>query len=235
MSALEELNTHIINCRRCPRLVEYREEVARTKVRRYRDWEYWGRPVPGFGDPEARLLVIGLAPAAHGGNRTGRVFTGAKSGDFLYDALFEHGFASKPKAVSRDDGLELLDCYIAAAVRCAPPDNKPNLEEFTSCRPYLLQELRLLAKLKAVLVLGQIAFSTYLLARKELGLPVPRPTLKFGHGARYLLPDGMTLLASYHPSQQNTQTGRLTRAMFHDVFRMTRETLFDRNNEEIKV
>ncbi len=225
MCALARLTNEIVNCRRCPRLVQYREEVARTKVRRYRDWEYWGRPVPGFGDPNARLLIIGLAPAAHGGNRTGRVFTGDKSGDFLYGALHEHGFASQPTAVSRDDGMELWDCYIAAAVRCAPPDNKPNLEEFSNCRPYLLQELSLLPNLKAVLALGQIAFSAYLAARRELGLPVPRPTPKFGHGAVYMLPDGITLLASYHPSQQNTQTGRLTREMFHDVIRKARQIL----------
>jgi uracil-DNA glycosylase family 4 len=191
--------------------------VAREKVKRYRDWDYWGKPVPGFGDPQARLLVIGLAPAAHGGNRTGRVFTGDRSGDWLYGALYEAGFANQPTAVHKDDGLELHGCYITAAVHCAPPDNKPLPEEFAACRPYLLQELTLLKQVRVVVALGQIAFAAYLTARRELGLSVPSPTPRFSHGCSYTL-GGISLFGSYHPSQQNTFTGRLTREMFHAVF-----------------
>jgi uracil-DNA glycosylase family 4 len=196
--------------------------VSQEKVKRYRDWDYWGKPVPSFGDPKARLLVIGLAPAAHGGNRTGRVFTGDRSGDWLYGALYEAGFANQPTSVHKHDGLELTDCYITATVHCAPPDNKPLPEEFAACRPYLLQELSLLKSVRVVLALGQIAFAAYLTARRELHLSVPSPAPRFGHGSVCPL-DQVTLLGSYHPSQQNTFTGRLTREMFQAVFRRARE------------
>ena len=200
----------------------HRERVAEEKVKRYRDWNYWGKPVPSFGDPEARLLIIGLAPAAHGGNRTGRIFTGDRSGDWLYGALYQSGFANQPSSVHKDDGLTLRDCYITAAVHCAPPDNKPLPEEFASCRPYLLQELTLLKQVCAVIALGQIAFTAYLTARRALSLSVPSPVPRFGHGVTSPLPDGVTLIGSYHPSQQNTFTGRLTREMFQAVFDQAR-------------
>lgn len=216
--ALPQLQQQIIHCTRCPRLVAYREQIAREKVKRYRAWEYWGKPVPSFGDPTARLLIIGLAPAAHGGNRTGRIFTGDRSGDWLYEALHATGFANQPTSVHKDDGLELWDCYITAAVHCAPPDNKPLPAEFAACRPYLLQELALLNRAQVVVALGQIAFATYLTTRRELGLGVPTPTPRFGHGRTYTLSD-ITLIGSYHPSQQNTFTGRLTREMFYGIFR----------------
>jgi uracil-DNA glycosylase family 4 len=191
-------------------------------VKRYREWDYWGRPVPSFGDPQARLLIIGLAPAAHGGNRTGRVFTGDRSGDWLYGALYEAGFANQPTSIHKDDGLQLYDCYITAAVHCAPPENKPLPEEFAACRPYLLQELTLLKRVRVVMALGQIAFAAYLTARRESGLPILSPAPRFGHGCVFTLNE-TTLLGSYHPSQQNTFTGRLTREMFQAVFRTARK------------
>ena len=203
----------------------HREGVARARTRRFRDFPYWGNPIPGFGDPQARLLVVGLAPAAHGGNRTGRIFTGDRSGDFLYEALCALGFASQPTSVHRDDGLRLLDCYVTAAVRCAPPGNRPLPAEFAACQPYLLEELRLLTKLRVVVALGQVAFSQYLKARRAMGAPVPRPVPRFGHAAVCLLPGGATLIGSYHPSQQNTFTGRLTREMLHAVFRLAQSCL----------
>jgi uracil-DNA glycosylase family 4 len=215
----------IVNCRRCPRLVEYREQVARDKVRRFRDWEYWGRPVPSLGDAGARLLIIGLAPAAHGGNRTGRVFTGDRSGDWLYRALYKFGFANQPISVRRGDGLQLLDSYITAAIHCAPPGNKPLPSEFVNCRPYLLDELQRLKKVRVVVALGLIGFKAYLGARKQLGWPNPTPLPPFGHGLAARLPDGVTVISSYHPSQQNTQTGKLTEKMFDDVFRQARRIL----------
>ena len=227
-STLDQLQAKIIRCRMCPRLVAWREEVARKKVRRYRDEEYWGRPIPGFGDPAARLLLVGLAPAAHGGNRTGRIFTGDRSGDWLYGALYAFGFSNQATSRHRDDGLKLLDAYVTAAVRCAPPANKPALQEMDTCRPYLIRELGLLRRVRVVVALGKIAFDSYLRGRGELGLEVPRPLPRFGHGKGRALPGGVTLLASYHPSQQNTQTGRLTRAMFHGVFRKARGILKDR-------
>ncbi len=224
LSTLEEVNDVLIDCRRCPRLVAWREETALVKRRAYRDWEYWGRPVPGFGDPRARLLIVGLAPAAHGGNRTGRVFTGDSSGNFLYGALYRAGFANQPDSTRIGDGLELLDTYIAAACRCAPPDNKPTREEMDNCRPYLLAELRLLRNLQIIVALGVIGFETVLTAYRLQGYDIPR--LKFGHGALYRLGEGLPwLLASYHPSQQNTQTGRLTPAMFDKVWQKARELL----------
>jgi uracil-DNA glycosylase family 4 len=199
--------------------------VAREKVKRFREWDYWGKPVPSFGDPRARLLIIGLAPAAHGGNRTGRVFTGDRSGDWLYGALYSAGFANQPTSAHKNDGLKLLDCYITAAVHCVPPDNKPLPEEFVTCRPYLLQELSLLKRIRVIVALGQVAFASYLTARRELGWPVPSPAPRFGHGRAYAL-DGVTLIGSYHPSQQNTFTGRLTQEMFQAIF-YTARTLID--------
>ncbi|MBI3799540.1 MAG: uracil-DNA glycosylase [Deltaproteobacteria bacterium] len=222
MNSLTQIQRRIICCSLCPRLVAHREQVAREKVKRYRDWDYWGRPVPSFGDPQAQLLIIGLAPAAHGGNRTGRVFTGDRSGDWLYEALYTAGFANQPTSVHKEDGLQLRGCYITAAVHCAPPDNKPLPEEFNACRPYLLQELTLLAQVRVVIALAQIAFAAYLTARRQLGLPVPSPVPRFGHGQLFSL-NGIFLLGSYHPSQQNTFTGRLTREMFQAIFRDARK------------
>lgn len=222
MRELDLLNEEVIHCRRCPRLVVYREAVASSKRRQYRDWTYWGRPVPGFGDPRARLFVVGLAPAAHGGNRTGRIFTGDRSGDWLYEALFRYGFANQPHSIHRDDGLILSGCYVAAVVRCAPPGNKPLPSEFDNCRPYLVEELRLLQKLRVVVALGKMAFDHYLRACRDLGLTIPSPALRFGHGVQHDLPWGITLIGSYHPSQQNTFTGKLTRPMFHGIFQQAR-------------
>jgi uracil-DNA glycosylase family 4 len=194
--------------------------VAQTKRRAYRDWTYWGRPVPGFGDPRARLFVIGLAPAAHGGNRTGRVFTGDRSGDFLYRALYETGFASQPQSISRDDGMKLGDAYIAAAVRCAPPDNKPNPDEFRNCRPYLECEINLLKRLRVVVALGKIAFDTYLGILRDRGAIRSRAAFRFGHNVEH--PLSPVLISSYHPSQQNTSTGKLTAEMLRAVFERAR-------------
>ncbi|MGQ0811028.1 MAG: uracil-DNA glycosylase [Nitrospiraceae bacterium] len=222
MHPLDLLNQRIADCRRCPRLVTYRETVALAKRRQYREWIYWGRPLPGWGDTDAELYVVGLAPAAHGGNRTGRIFTGDRSGDWLYEALHRFGFANQPQSTHRDDGLQLSNCYIAAAVRCAPPDNKPNPDEFAACRPYLLEELRLLKRMRVVVALGKIAFDHYLRACKELEQDRLQPTPRFGHRTVYRLPWGVTLIGSYHPSQQNTFTGKLTRAMFHAVFQQAR-------------
>jgi uracil-DNA glycosylase family 4 len=199
--------------------------MALVKVRRFREWDYWGRPVPGFGDSGARLLVVGLAPAAHGGNRTGRIFTGDRSGDWLYRALYRFGFASQPDSVSRDDGMRLADCYITATVRCAPPGNKPLPEEFNRCRPFLVEELRLLKQVRVVVALGKVAFDGYLKACRDLSHAMPRPRPAFGHGRLYRLPWGVTLLASYHPSQQNTLTGKLTAPMFDSVFAKARKLL----------
>lgn len=213
--ALAVLNRRIIVCHRCPRLRAYCRMIARQKRKRYRDWEYWGKPVPGFGDPQAELLILGLAPGAHGSNRTGRMFTGDRSGDFLYRALHKAGFASQPEARDPQDGLRLINCYITAAVRCAPPDNKPTPEELRNCRPYFERELELLARAKAVLALGRVAFATYLTVATERADLASRAAFRFYHGASYSLPAGMPrLFASYHPSQQNTQTGRLTMPMF---------------------
>ena len=223
--ALETLNREVTACRLCPRLVEHRERTAREKRRMYLDQEYWGRPLPSFGDPDARALIIGLAPAAHGGNRTGRMFTGDSSGDWLYETLYKFGFASSPISQRRDDGLALRDAYITAAVRCAPPDNKPSTVEKAACRPYLLQELSLLTGVSVVVALGKIAFDSYLTARREMGQETPAPKPRFSHRAAHRLPDGKTLVSSYHPSRQNTQTGRLTREMFEGVFSDVRRLL----------
>ncbi len=217
-NSLRILQTTIVNCRRCPRLVSYRERVAREKVRRYRDEEYWGRPIPSWGPRTARLLIVGLAPAAHGGNRTGRIFTGDRSGDFLFRALYRAGFASQPWSRHRRDGLRLRDCYITAALRCAPPGNKPLPEELSTCRQFLMQELQLLPRLRVVVALGRIAFDAFLRVWTEAGRPLPQPRPRFGHGSMAELLGGIVLLGSYHPSQQNTQTGRLSAAMFQRVF-----------------
>ena len=225
MRSLTVLNQQIIHCTACPRLVTYRNAIAKEKRRQYRDWIYWGKPIPGFGDPNARLYVIGLAPAAHGGNRTGRIFTGDRSGDWLYEALHRFGFANQALSQHKDDGLALSDCYIGAAVRCAPPGNKPLPEEFDACRPYTRQEFRLLKNVRAVVALGKIAFDHYLKACREEGLRPPSPLPRFGHGKLYQLPWNVTLIGSYHPSQQNTFTGKLTRPMFHSVFRTARDVI----------
>ena len=218
------LNDEVIICRRCPRLVEWREQVAREKRKAYSDWDYWGKPVPGFGDRRARLLLIGLAPGAHGSNRTGRMFTGDSSGDTLYPALFRAGFASQPVATHQDDGLQLIDAYITALGRCVPPGNKPVAKELANCRPFLIDELHLLKHVQIVLTLGGMAFNGYLRAVREMGFMPPR--LKFAHGAWYELDQGLPILvACYHPSRQNTQTGRLTNAMLNDVFQRIRITL----------
>jgi uracil-DNA glycosylase family 4 len=216
--ALAALAREVEACRRCPRLVEYREAVARQRRRSYRDWQYWGKPVPGFGDPNARLLVVGLAPAAHGANRTGRMFTGDRSGDWLYRALYTFGFANQPVSLHRRDGLKLKDAYVTAAVRCAPPGNRPAPEEVARCREFLAAELRLLHGVRVVVALGHLAFRAYLAARAQIGAGVPSPRPRFAHGAVVDL-GGVRLLGSYHPSQQNTFTGKLTRAAFHRVFR----------------
>lgn len=230
--SFKELESTVIQCRRCPRLVAYREEVARVKRKAYRDWDYWGRPVPGFGDVRARILVVGLAPAAHGGNRTGRVFTGDSSGDFLFRALYKAGFANQASANRRGDGLALKEVYIAAVCRCAPPDNKPLPQEIANCLPYLEQEIRLLDMLEGVVALGKIAFDHFLRLyrhiRQEDGKPLSQDVLKlpFAHAATYQLgQDAPWLVASYHPSRQNTQTGRLTEAMFDEVWEKSRRLL----------
>jgi len=219
MRALEILNRQIVACHKCPRLVEYRTHVALVKRRAYLDSEYWAKPVPGFGDPHARLLLIGLAPGAHGANRTGRVFTGDSSGVFLYKTMYETGFASQPTSASRDDGLTLIDAYISAAVRCAPPGNKPLPEEMRNCRPYLEKELELLHNLKIVVALGRLAFDVYLTILRDLGKIARRSDFVFGHNKEHRTGPGQpVLISSFHPSQQNTSTGKLTDAMFRAVF-----------------
>jgi len=223
--SIAQLNARIVKCRRCPRLVKHREAVAAEPPRRYLGQHYWARPLPGFGDPRARLLLVGLAPAAHGGNRTGRMFTGDRSGDWLFEALHHAGFANRPTSEHKDDGLRLDDAYITAAVRCAPPLNKPTLEEMRRCEPYLLTELRLLTRVRVVVGLGFIGWQAYLRARWGLGAPRVRPAPKFGHGAVTRLEDGVTLIATYHPSQQNTFTGKLTRPMFRGIFETARRLL----------
>jgi uracil-DNA glycosylase family 4 len=218
-NCLVQINAEIIACTRCPRLVEYRQMIAREKRRAYRDCDYWGKPVPGFGDPDARVLILGLAPGAHGSNRTGRPFTGDASGKFMFPVLYETGFANQPNATDREDGLKLRDIYITAAIRCAPPDNKPLPQELANCAPYLDREVEGLKNLKVVVALGRIGFDAYLNYLKRRGQLARRKTYIFKHGAKYKLPDGKTLLSSYHPSNQNTQTGKLTRPMFVRIFK----------------
>jgi uracil-DNA glycosylase family 4 len=217
-----DLNAQIINCERCPRLRVYCAEIARVKRRAYLDKEYWGRPVPSFGDPMARVWIVGLAPGAHGSNRTGRPFTGDGSGDFLYPVLYDTGFASQPKAISRDDGMKLLSLWISSVVRCAPPGNKPTPGEQRNCAPWLDEEVALLRNLRVVVCLGKIAFDGFLSQQLRAGNIAARSKFQFRHGAEYALPSGVTLLASYHPSLQNTNTGKLTRVMFLDIFRRAR-------------
>ena len=219
---LKVLNAEVIACTRCPRLVAYREQIAREKRRAYRDHEYWGKPVPGFGDPKAAVLILGLAPGAHGSNRTGRPFTGDASGNFMYPVLHETGFANQATATARGDGLALTNLYITAAARCAPPDNKPLPQELANCAPYLDRELEGLKNLRVIVALGKIGFDTYLNYLKRRGVITSRAPYVFAHGATYKMPDGRSLLASYHPSNQNTQTGKLTRPMFVDIFRKAR-------------
>jgi uracil-DNA glycosylase family 4 len=234
MTELEKLQRIVVECRKCPRLVAYLKEVSERKPKRYRDWDYWSKPLPSFGDPDARVLIVGLAPAAQGGNRTGRMFTGDRSGEWLFNALYQFGFANRPNSVRRDDDFKLNDCYITATIRCAPPKNKPLPEEIENCRPYFLEELDLLKNIEVLVPLGQIAFTQTLKSLRLKGFEIP--SLTFGHGKIYSLrtPNSVrnadlrslrTLITTYHPSQQNTQTGRLTRLMFHRIFRTVKKKL----------
>jgi uracil-DNA glycosylase len=220
---LAALNRRIISCRLCPRLVRHREAVAAKPPRRYRGEDYWARPLPSFGDRRARVLVVGLAPAAHGGNRTGRMFTGDRSGDWLFRALYEAGFANQPTSLKADDGLALSGAYITASLRCAPPANKPLPGEMLRCQPFFLEEMSLLEDVRVVVALGKIGWDAYLRARRAAGRVLPRPLPRFGHGARSTMPDGTVLLGCFHPSQQNTFTGKLTRPMLRQVFRVARK------------
>ena len=221
---LDNLEQQITSCRKCPRLVVWREEVARVKRRAYLDWEYWGKPVPGFGDPKARLLILGLAPGAHGSNRTGRMFTGDGSGNFLFPALYRAGFANQPNSKHRQDGLELHDCWLTASARCAPPGNKPTLEELNTCQPWLEEEMALLPHLQGVVLLGKIALDSLL--RLPGYSKLPKKDIVFGHGAFYHPDENLPwILCSYHPSLQNTQTGRLTVEMFDQIWQQARERL----------
>ena len=233
---LKKLQEKIIRCRKCPRLVNYLKEVQDRRPRRYRQWNYWSKPLPSFGDPKARVLIIGLAPAANGGNRTGRMFTGDRSGEWLFEALYRFGFANQPNSARRDDDFALKDCYITATIRCAPPENKPLPKEIENCRLYLLKELDLLKNVKVIVPLGQIAFTQTLKSLRLKGYKVP--SLSFGHGKFYSIsklrtPDSelrtVTLITTYHPSQQNTQTGKLTRPMFHKIFKMIHSELPRKN------
>jgi uracil-DNA glycosylase len=221
-AGLRELDREVISCRRCPRLVAWREEVARVRRAAFASEEYWGRPLPGFGDAGAKVLVLGLAPAAHGGNRTGRIFTGDRSGDWLFGSMYRTGFANQPTSVSRDDGLRLTGAYVTAAVRCAPPANRPTPEERDNCLPWLVRELALLPSVRVVVTLGSFAWDVALRAFAALGEPRPRPRPKFGHGAEAQI-GRFTLLGSYHPSQQNTFTGKLTEPMIDAVFQRAEE------------
>ncbi len=220
---LKRLQRRVIQCRKCPRLVTYLKGTSKHKPKRFRDSNYWAKPLPSFGDPKARILIIGLAPAANGGNRTGRMFTGDRSGEWLFRALYQFSFANHPNSSRRDDDFALNDCYITATIRCAPPDNKPLPEEIENCRPYFLKELDLLKNVKVLVPLGQIAFTQTLKSLRLKGFEIP--SLKFGHGKIYPLPNGQTMITTYHPSQQNTQTGKLTRPMFDKIFRMVSKKL----------
>jgi uracil-DNA glycosylase family 4 len=224
--SLRVLNKEIVSCSLCPRLVAHREEIGRIRRKAYRDEVYWSRAIPGFGDPNARLLIVGLAPGAHGANRTGRIFTGDRSGEFLYRALWETGFANQPKSLSRTDGLRLTDAYITAPVRCVPPDNKPNPGEILTCRPYFVRELNILSSVRVVVALGSIALYAYLSVLHDQGRISSRAAFKFGHGSRFLpAAGGPEVLTSYHPSQQNTATGKLTATMLREIFQRARQTI----------
>jgi uracil-DNA glycosylase family 4 len=226
--ALRRLDAEIIDCRKCPRLIAHCRAVAATKRRAYRDWHYWGRPVPGFGDPRARVLIVGLAPGAHGANRTGRMFTGDSSGATLFGSLHRVGFASQAESTSRDDGLRLTNAYITASVRCAPPDNKPRPDEIANCRPYLVREMELLSRVRVVVALGRLGHDAFLAAARQAGIAVPERRPMFAHGAEAVLMRGsrrLVLLDTYHPSQQNTQTGRLTPEMLDRIFLRARRWL----------
>lgn len=227
LTDLAALQRRIVQCRQCPRLVRWRERVAREKKREFRNWEYWGKPVPPLGDPRARLLIVGLAPAAHGGNRTGRMFTGDSSGNWLFAALHKFGFANQAESTSRDDGLRLRDCYITAAARCAPPANKPTSAELDRCRPYLAQEIALLTRVRVVVTLGRIAHEAWLKAAGWWSRLAPSARPRFAHGVESVLPDGTILIASYHPSRQNTNTGKLTHVMWEGIFRRARQVVGD--------
>jgi uracil-DNA glycosylase len=223
--SLRAVTSDVVGCERCRRLRDWCRTVARVKIRRFQDQEYWGRPVPGWGDPRARLLIVGLAPAAHGGNRTGRIFTGDRSGDFLFAALHRAGFANRPASIARDDGLRLVDCYVAAVARCAPPGNRPLPEEMGNCREYLAREWTLLTRVRAVLALGRVAMDGFLAMLREIGRVPPRRAYAFGHGLAHDLGAGLTLFTSYHPSQQNTFTGKLTARDMDAVLRAINRTL----------
>jgi uracil-DNA glycosylase len=220
---MDTLNARIIACERCPRLRNHCTEIARVRRRAYSEWEYWGHPVPSFGDPNARVLALGLAPGAHGSNRTGRPFTGDGSGDFLYPVLHEAGFASQPKATSRDDGMKLTGLFITSVLHCAPPGNKPLPEEIRNCAPWLDEEFALLQNLRVVVCLGRIAFDGLLAHVQRTGEVSSRSGYTFGHGAEYTLPSGLHVISSFHPSLQNTNTGKLTRPMFLEVFKRARQ------------
>jgi uracil-DNA glycosylase family 4 len=222
---LRVLNQEIVGCVRCPRLVAFREKVAREKRRAYMDWEYWGKPVPGFGDPRAQVLILGLAPGAHGSNRTGRPFTGDSSGYFMYPVLYKTGFANQPNGTHRGDGLELRNAYITAAVRCVPPQNKPTPGEIAHCAPFLGREIDGLKQVRVVVALGRIGFDAYLNSLRRRGLLQSKKQYIFKHGAEYHMPDGKILLASYHPSNQNTNTGKLNEEMFTEIFRKAKRLL----------
>jgi uracil-DNA glycosylase len=233
VARIEELNKEIIQCRKCPRLVAHREEIGVVQRRAYRGEEYWCKPITGFGDPQARLLIVGLAPGAHGANRTGRIFTGDRSGDYLYRALFETGFANQPESVFRQDGLMLRDAYVTCPVRCVPPDNKPTREEILACRPFLVRELAYLAKIKVVVALGNIGLQAYLSVLQDQGRIRSRASFRFAHGALFRAYEGgPQLLTSYHPSQQNTSTRRLTAEMLREIFFRSRRLIEDEVNEE---
>ena len=224
-STLTSLRKTIITCRKCPRLVEWREEIAETKTKRFMEWNYWGKPVPGFGDHDARILLVGLAPAAHGANRTGRMFTGDESGNWLFHALHTAGFANQEYSANSEDGLKLKNCFITAACRCAPPKNKPLPEEIRNCRPYILQEFRLLKNLRVIIGLGKIGFDAAFDCLKELGWTDLRSRPKFSHGTCIAISPKLTLMGSYHPSQQNTFTGTLTKPMFNAIFNKAKKLL----------
>lgn len=226
-ASLDELNQEIVACTRCPRLVAHCRKIGREKRRAYMEWEYWAKPVPGFGDPQARVLILGLAPGAHGSNRTGRPFTGDGSGHFLYRVLHHAGFASQPTSTHRDDGMRLFDAYITAAVHCAPPQNKPTPAEIARCAPYLEREIAAMPQVRVVVALGKIALDSYLSYLKRNGVIATRAAFVFAHGARYSLPDGRILLCAYHPSLQNTNTGKLTEKMLLDVFKLAHRLIQD--------